>query len=309
MIWIIKESNNQRINSNHYSLFLSLSPHPLNLLPPNPPNSIIQAVGKNKRLSKGKKGQSKKKIIDPFSRKEWYDLRTPAYFSNRDAGKTLVNRTAGLRSAEDGLKGRVFELSLGDLHAKCEDQAFRKFRMRVDEIQGKACLTNFHGMTIAQDKFRSMVKKWQSLIEANVDVKTADGYLLRVFVVAFTKRQKKQVKKTSYAQSAQIREIRKRMFEVIEREVSACEIKDLVGKLIPDSIGKECEKAGNAIFPLQNVTVMKVKILKQPKFEVTKLLELHAEGAAIASGIVNGKRVERVALDGSFVEPIPSDSV
>ena len=37
-------------------------------------------------------------------------------------------------------------------------------------ITGRSVLTNFHGMDLTTDKLRSMVKKWQSLIEAFADV-------------------------------------------------------------------------------------------------------------------------------------------
>ena len=62
----------------------------------------------------GKKGV-KKKIIDPFTRKDWYDIKAPSVFKVRDVGKTLVNRTQGTKLASDGLKGRVYEVSLADL--------------------------------------------------------------------------------------------------------------------------------------------------------------------------------------------------
>lgn len=61
--------------------------------------------------------------------------------------------------ASDGLKGRVFEVSLADLQD--DEVAFRKFKLVAEEVQGKYVLTNFHGMTMTTDKLRSLVKKWQ----------------------------------------------------------------------------------------------------------------------------------------------------
>uniref|UniRef100_A0A8C1EH24 Small ribosomal subunit protein eS1 n=1 Tax=Cyprinus carpio carpio TaxID=630221 RepID=A0A8C1EH24_CYPCA len=231
------------------------------------------AVGKNKRLTKGGKKGAKKKIVDPFSKKDWYDVKAPAMFNIRNLGKTLVTRTQGTRIASDGLKGRVFEVSLADLQN--DEVAFRK-----------NCLTNFHGMDLTRDKMCSMVKKWQTMIEAHVDVKTTDGYLLRLFCVGFTKKRTNQIRKTSYAQHQQVRQIRKKMMEIMTREVQTNDLKEVVNKLIPDSVGKDIEKACQSIYPLHDVYVRKVKMLKKPKFELGKLMELHGEGDT-------GAKVER----------------
>jgi len=135
-----------------------------------------------------------------------------------------------IENAVDGLKHRVFEVSLADL-SKTEENAFRKIRLRVEEVQGKTCLTNFWGMDMTSDKLRSLVKKWQSLIEAYVDVKTTDGYVLRLFAIAFTTKARYQVKTTSYAQASQIRAIRKRMFEIMINETSQHDLKEVVKNL------------------------------------------------------------------------------
>ena len=92
-------------------------------------------------------------------------------------------------------------------------------------------------MDFTQDKLRSLVRKWQTLIEAHVDVKTTDGYLLRMFCIGFTKKRQGQVKKTCYAQSSQIRQIRKKMVEIMSREANNCDLKELVSKFIPEAIG------------------------------------------------------------------------
>lgn len=233
------------------------------------------AVGKNKRISKGKKG-GKKKQLDPFMKKDWYDLKAPSMFNVRNCGKTMCTRTQGIKIASDSLKGRVYEVSLGDLNND-EDQGYRKIRLKCEDVQGKNCLLQFHGMDFTTDRLRSLVRKWQSLIEASVDVKTTDGYYLRMFILAFTKKRQNQVKRTCYAQSSQIRQMRKKMVEITTREAETCDLKELVTKLIPDVFAKSIEKACQGIFPLQNVAVRKVKILKAPKFDMNRLMEVHGD--------------------------------
>jgi small subunit ribosomal protein S3Ae len=45
-------------------------------------------------------------------------------------------------------------------------------------------------MDITRDKLMGIVKKWQSTIEAFVDVKTSDGFFIRIFALGFTQRRK-----------------------------------------------------------------------------------------------------------------------
>jgi small subunit ribosomal protein S3Ae len=244
------------------------------------------AIGKNKKLGKNKKG-GKKKIADAFSKKEWYDVRVPAIFpsSAKSIGKTVVTKTIGTKIARDSLMGREFEVSLGDLKENCEDDAFRKFHLKVEEVQGMNCLTNFHGMSLTTDKLHSLVRKWQTLIEAYADVRTTDGYALRLFCIGFTKRRQNQTRKTSYAQSSQVRQIRKKMVEIMQRE-SNVELGVLVEKLMTEGIGHEIEKHTQAIYPLQNVLIRKVKMLRSPKIDASKLLELHGGVDALAAAPV-----------------------
>jgi small subunit ribosomal protein S3Ae len=101
------------------------------------------------------------------------------------------------------------------------------------------------------------VRKWQTLIEANVVIKTTDEYLLRVSIIAFTKKRPNQVKKTTYAQTSQIRAIRKKMVEMVTKESAGCNLTQLTQKLIPEVFGREIEKASQGIYPLQNVKAHK----------------------------------------------------
>ena len=61
---------------------------------------------------------------------------------------------------------------------------------------------------------------------------------------------------------------------------------------MPESIGHAIEKACQSIFPLQNVCIRKVKVLRKPKFDLVKLMELHGD-----SGEDTGAALDKVAAE------------
>merc|ERR1712088_1251210 len=151
-----------------------------------PNKKRTMAVGKNKRLNTKSEKGGKKKVVDPFIKKEWFDVKAPNMFKQRNIGKTLVTKTIGNKVAADGLKHRVYDINQEDL-------------------QGKNCLTNFHGMGLVRDKNCEMVRKKHTMISAHCDVKTTD-----------------------YFQFHQAKSIRKIMVDTMQKTASSGDIQNLV---------------------------------------------------------------------------------
>ena len=252
------------------------------------------AIGKNKKYKAGsvKKG-SKRKVQEPFSKKEWYKVKVPKNFKRRDVGQIVVNKTAGTRIASEQLKGRVVEVNLADLMEN-EKYGFYNYKFRCEDVNGKDCLMVFHGLKLTTDKLRSIVKKWCSLIETYVDVKTTDNNLIRVFCIGFTARKANQIKKTSYAKTAQVKRIRKVMNATITKEVNTRELTEFIDYLREPKLPKEIINKCQKIFPLDNVYIRKVKILKAAKIDSLKLLDQHQAEVAAPAPVIEeeGEKVE-----------------
>lgn len=48
---------------------------------------------------------------------------------------------------------------------------------------------------------------------------------------------------------------------------------------LSDDIGQQISQAASKFYPLENVIIRKVKVLKKPKFDLTKLMELYQSKA------------------------------
>lgn len=233
------------------------------------------AIGKNKRTGKrGKRG----KIQQSMARKEWYDVVAPSNFVNRQFAKTICNKTQGIRIASDFLRGRVYETNLSDLNATTGTQdAHRKIRFVVQEVQGRNLLTQFHSMQLTTDHLAGLLRKWCTTIESAVDVKTADGYVLRLFVIAFTKKQENQLSRNCYAKQRLVRWIRYRIAKIAKQQFQRVNINAAVKILTRDLLSNTLSRRCNSIVPIRDLRIRKVKVIRSPKFDAQVLLNAHGD--------------------------------
>ena len=244
------------------------------------------SLGKNKKnFSKGRKG-AKKKVGERFLKKEWWNIQAPGMFGKRLFTQSPVNQTMGKKLASDSMKGRVFEANLGDLNQGYETH--KKIKLIVEDADGKAkkALTNFYGLECTRDHLCSLIRKWHTLIDTFVDCKTSDGFLMRFFIVAFTSMYREmknarkyilQKKATCYANRSQVRQMRAIMTKIITKECKSSTLKDLVGQVLGNELPEEMMQKCKHIFPLENVTIRKVKSIKRPRVDMAQLNAMQSD--------------------------------
>ena len=173
----------------------------------------------------------------------------------------------------------------------------------MQEILGKECLTSFYGMSLTSNKIWSMIQKKRTLIDIYTDVVTSDLFTLRIFVILFSDRHPTQLKSTCYAKHSHVKKIRERITNYLQNAISRCTIKDVMEQLCLDSICTDMEKVAQSVRPVKDCMIRKVKVLRMPKHDVGKFMELHTDSTQ------NDKPEEPPVLAGvteverEFVEP------
>jgi len=238
-------------------------------------------MGKEK---KGRKGGRKKKA-DAFEKKEWFKLKLPKVKGIKTPyyGWTPANKTAQGVLVEDRLKNRIVTIRCGDLENEPKpDKADEiktaiNLKLRIADTRDNECYLDFNGMELTRDKSCSIMKKWVTLVEASIDFRTTDNFHFRVFALALTKEQPNQCKKTAYAKTSQVKKIRLKMKEIMEKKFAQVTTKEFVQKLICNLIQPEFEKQLAYIFPVRTAVIRKVKLIKRPdKENMARIDELHS---------------------------------
>lgn len=181
--------------------------------------------------------------IDGWKSKEWYNIEAPVYLKRSIVGNTM----AGDPSL---LVGRKIEVTVGELTNDMTKNN-TKVVLRVNNVVGDTATTDLIGHELTTDYIRSIVKRQTSRIDANIDVRTKDGYVIRVKPTCFT------IKR---ARSSQITAIREMMVDIVKKRASESDFETFMQEAILGRLSAAIYRQAKFIYPLRRVEIRKTQV-------------------------------------------------
>jgi small subunit ribosomal protein S3Ae len=195
-------------------------------------------------LAKAKRGQRK---VDGWKSKQWYNIVTPEMMGQQEIGETISNDP-------ELLLGRVIEVTLGDLTNDMSKYNV-KLALKIDQVGGDSAYTKFIGHELTRDYLRSLIKRQTSMITANLDVMTKDGYKVRIKPTCFT------VKR---ARSSQIKAIRQYMTSIAMLRARESDLNTFVQDAVLGKLSAQIYRDVKTLYPLRRVEILKTHVLTEP---------------------------------------------
>ena len=185
--------------------------------------------------------------LDGWKSKEWYNIEAPAYLNRVIVGTTM----AGDPSL---LVGRNVETTVGELTNDMTKNN-TKVILRVNNVVGDIATTDLMGHELTTDYVRSIVKRQTSRIDANVDVRTKDGFVIRVKPTCFT------IKR---ARSSQMQAIREMMVDIVKKRASETDFETFMQEAILGRLSAAIYRQAKFIYPLRRVEIRKPQVEAMP---------------------------------------------
>ncbi len=185
--------------------------------------------------------------IDGWKSKEWYNIEAPVYLNRSIVGNTM----AGDPSL---LIGRNVETTVGELTNDMTKNN-TKVILRINNVIGEIATTDLMGHELTTDYVRSIVKRQTSRIDANIEVKTKDKYVIRVKPTCFT------IKR---ARSSQMQAIREMMVEIVKKRAAESDFENFMQEAILGKLSAAIYRQAKFIYPLRRVEIRKTQVEAMP---------------------------------------------
>ena len=198
----------------------------------------------------------KGRVKDKWREKRWVTVSAPDSFNNVPIAYIPI-------TDDKNAAGRVLEVTLYDILKGDPSQHQYKIYFQIDKVDGDKATTIFKRYEYSKEFLRSLVRRGSSKISFIIDVKTKDGYIFRIKIIALTHRQLNTSRKHA------LRLIAK---DVIEKTVPEMTVEQFVQATCYSKINSDIMAAFKKVIRVRHVGLEKVKLIRTADKE-TILLE------------------------------------
>ncbi|MEM3684727.1 MAG: 30S ribosomal protein S3ae [Conexivisphaerales archaeon] len=188
------------------------------------------------------------KVKDKWREKTWLQVYAPSTFGSVAVAKIPVTDVANAAV-------RTVETTLFDLLKQDPNHYNIKLYMKIERVEGDNAYTIFKGHEYSREFMRSLVRRGSSMVNYVSDYKTRDGYVLRIYVIAFTEGRVNGSKKAG---------IRKAADKILKEKASSMTYDQFVQEIVLNKVASDIFNEAKKVTALRHLGIRKTKLILQP---------------------------------------------
>jgi len=197
----------------------------------------------------------KGRVKDKWREKRWVQAYAPDSFNNVPIAYVPI-------TDDENAVGRVLEVTLYDILKGDPSQHQFKIYFQISNVEGDKATTIFKRYEYSKEFLRSLVRRGSSKVNFSIDVKTKDGYIFRIKLLALTHRQLNTSRQHALRLIAQ---------DIIRKTIPEMTIDQFVQATCYSKINSDIMAAFKKVIRVRHVGLEKVKLVRTADKE-TKLL-------------------------------------
>ena len=197
----------------------------------------------------------KGRVKDKWREKKWVTVSAPDSFNNVPIAYVPI-------TDNENAVGRVLEVTLYDILKGDPSQHQYKIYFQINKVEDDKATTIFKRYEYSKEFLRSLVRRGSSKINFIIDIKTKDGYVFRIKILALTHRQLNTSRKHALRLIAR---------DVINNTVPQMTIDQFVQATCYSKINSDIMAAFKKVIRVRHVGLEKVKLIRTAEKEIALL--------------------------------------
>jgi len=197
----------------------------------------------------------KGRVKDKWREKKWVTVSAPDSFNNVPIAYVPI-------TDDENAVGRVLEVTLYDILKGDPSQHQYKIYFQINKVEDDKATTIFKRYEYSKEFLRSLVRRGSSKINFIIDIKTKDGYVFRIKILALTHRQLNTSRKHALRLIAR---------DVINNTVPQMTIDQFVQATCYSKINSDIMAAFKKVIRVRHVGLEKVKLSRTAEKEIALL--------------------------------------